>query len=100
MAEYIELINSLRQEAEFEAYLQPHSANETPKLLSKAADVIDKLSKERKKGEWIQDCDYHFHCSVCGDRRVVSNGNPLDVANGWNYCPNCGADMRGNDDGI
>lgn len=49
MAEYIELINRLRQEAEFEAYLQPHSANETPKLLSEAADVIEKLSKP----QWI-----------------------------------------------
>lgn len=45
MAEYIELINNLRQEAEWEAYLQPHSANETPKLLSEAADVIEKLLK-------------------------------------------------------
>ena len=46
------------------------------------------------RGKWVQDCDYHFRCSVCGDRYVVSNGNPLDVANGWNFCPNCGAEMR------
>lgn len=44
MADYIELINRLRQEAEFEAYLQPHSAYETPKLLSEAADAIEKLT--------------------------------------------------------
>ena len=52
------------------------------------------------RGKWIQDCDYHFRCSACGDRLTVSNGHPLDVANGWSYCPNCGADMRGNDDEI
>ena len=46
------------------------------------------------RGKWLQDCDYHFRCSVCGDRWTVSNGNPLDLSNGWNYCPNCGADMR------
>ena len=51
------------------------------------------------RGTWVQDCDYHFRCSVCGDRRIVSNGNPLDVANGWNFCPNCGADMREKTDG-
>ena len=45
-------------------------------------------------GKWVQDCDYHFRCSVCGDRYVVSNGNPSDAANGWNFCPNCGALME------
>lgn len=46
------------------------------------------------QGKWIQDCDYHFRCSICGDRWIISNGHPLDFANGWNFCPNCGADMR------
>ncbi|MBO5967319.1 MAG: hypothetical protein J6S14_02340 [Clostridia bacterium] len=54
-----------------------------------AADV-----REVVRGKWIKDCDYHFRCSVCGDRWVVSNGKPLDIVNGWSYCPNCGADMR------
>lgn len=53
-----------------------------------AADV-----QEVKRGKWIEDCGYHFRCSICGDRWVVSNGHPLDVANGWNYCPNCGAKL-------
>lgn len=44
-------------------------------------------------GRWIQDCDYHFRCSICGDRWIVSDGNPLDVANGWRFCPYCGARM-------
>ena len=53
------------------------------------------------RGEWLQDCDYHFRCSICGDRWTVSNGNPLDISNGWNYCPNCGAQMiRGDDNEI
>ena len=86
MNEYIELINKLRQEAEREAYLQPHSQYETPKLLSKAADIIEKLSEERKKGKWI-----HFsrsdECSVCG----YDTGKY--EAPTW-FCPKCGADMR------
>lgn len=97
MDEYKELINRLRQEAEFEAYLQPHSANETPKLLSKAADVIEKLSRDRKKGknlgaEWPS----LFECSVCGC--CCWDTIPWSISD-INFCPNCGADMRGKDNG-
>lgn len=92
MGEYIELINKLRQEAEWEAYLQPHSQYETPKLLSKAADVIEKLSQERKKGKWLEhDTDKTFaKCSECGcywELAIVKECN-------MDFCPNCGADMR------
>ena len=94
MAEYIELINRLRQEAEWESYLQPHSANETPKLLSEAADVIEKLSKERKKGKWISHLldDGSFWANYCSECGVY-----LPYGLDWkpNGCPNCFADMRG-----
>ena len=47
--------------------------------------------EERKKGKW----NYHepldvFECSVCGGQMV---------RNVFNYCPWCGADMRGDEDG-
>ena len=42
---YEELVKRLREESEIERWLQPHSANETPKLLDDAADAIDKLVK-------------------------------------------------------
>lgn len=52
--------------------------------------------EERKKGEWLPEFDgkftggaYWFSCSNC--KRIVP-----EVRNGgWNFCPNCGADMRG-----
>ena len=49
----------------------------------KNADLI-----ERKHGEWIYKPMKGQFCSVC------------DVQSVWkyNYCPNCGADMRGEDD--
>lgn len=50
-----------------------------------------------RHARWIKDCDFHFRCSVCGDRWVISNGNPLNKAYGWNFCPNCGARMDGED---
>jgi len=57
---------------------------------------LSSAQPERKKGEWIPAFDgkftggaYWLSCSNC--KRIVP-----DVRNGgWNYCPNCGADMRG-----
>jgi len=48
---YEELVKRLREESEIERWLQPHSANETPKLLDDAADAIDKLEKSIPR--WI-----------------------------------------------
>jgi len=42
---YEELIHRLREESEIERWLQPHSANETPKLLDDAADAIESTNK-------------------------------------------------------
>ena len=51
-----------------------------------------------RHGRWIEQERYTFgvmyDCSVCGNR-ILDNGHS------WNYCPNCGADMRGsNDEGV
>ena len=44
---------------------------------------------EPKRGEWIPvDNGHHVRCSECGRCGFASN----------NFCPNCGADMRGKDD--
>ena len=50
---------------------------------------------ERKKGKWINrslNILYpewaRYTCSVCGEH-----------SNRYDYCPNCGADMRGEQDG-
>ena len=37
------------------------------------------------KGHWILKEDKHYYCSECNDMGVDY----------WDYCPNCGADMRG-----
>ena len=48
-----------------------------------------------RHGRWIEQEKYTFgvfyDCSICGNR-ILDNGHS------WNYCPNCGADMRGSND--
>lgn len=55
-------------------------------------EIMSIPSADRPQGEWIeQEDDYHHYweCSECG------MGVGLDDIR--NYCPNCGADMRGDD---
>lgn len=53
-------------------------------------------SAERKKGRWerVEDENGDFlcwECSECGERYVMPHHRA-------SYCPNCGADMRGEED--
>ena len=59
------------------------------------ADMVEEMpTVERKKGKWISLDDFRgkyntngYKCSECGEQSDYEE----------NYCPNCGADMRGND---
>lgn len=44
---------------------------------------------ERIRGKWIDDT----YCSECGWVHTVEPGF-IGSVKGFNYCPNCGADMR------
>jgi len=60
------------------------------------------IEPERKTGEWIgteydgyadgNPVYYEWKCSACGC--VIEDDEPT-----WNFCPNCGADMRGEQNG-
>ena len=59
--------------------------------------VIQRLGEfeDRAEGQWII-CgafDDFLKCSVCGD------DHPWQTAIAYKYCPNCGARMRGNNNG-
>lgn len=63
--------------------------------VSKAFDMAIK-ALERQHGEWIEDEEQNhveitFHCSECGYKA-------WGIEETTNFCPNCGADMRGDDD--
>ena len=55
---------------------------------------------ERMRGEWVEDDDGWdgeiWRCSECDAVFTLNDGTPEE--NGYNFCPNCGADMRGEDD--
>ena len=53
---------------------------------------------EIKQGEWIICCDgYYPYCSLCGYEPIRPLGN---YDNRTPYCPNCGAKMRKEWEGI
>lgn len=56
------------------------------KCIAQAQKLLDVV--ERKKGKWISMMG-HSICNVCGYK-----GSPIPA----NFCPNCGAEMRGGED--
>lgn len=52
---------------------------------AEAIDMVIEAMSEPKTGKWIQDDDYI--CDQCGYHMIVGGG-------AYNYCPNCGANMR------
>ena len=65
-----------------------------------SADVV-----ERKRGKWTYNLEQgdpiSIECPLCGATIYISGDIPDDenylFAEDYNFCPNCGADMRGND---
>ena len=55
-----------------------------PKFLCEHIVEILDDAKARPHGEWIYHKECAFECSKCG----------MGVDVGYNFCPNCGADMR------
>lgn len=51
--------------------------------------AIEALLADRPQGEWVSNHDSSWNCSECGLRVFI-------YAKG-NYCPNCGARMKGGD---
>ena len=92
---YEELVKRLREESEIERWLQPHSANETPKLLDDAAHAIEELSKERKTGKWVKISPAEiYECNQCGQNVMTSD------IEAYKFCHGCGAQIIGGDDDV
>ena len=66
------------------------------KVMEMIRDLPDADVVERKRGKWIvwfselYPADSTQECSVCHAEQFIGGDD--------NFCPNCGADMRGNDE--
>lgn len=77
-----------------------HYTDVSPESIERIAETVAKrLAKpERKKGKWIRhilknaNVPWGYNCSVCNEWFVIGE----DTAGRYRFCPNCGADMRGN----
>ena len=71
-------------------------------LLEVIAYEIRQLSSaqpEHPKGKWIRmiaDGVYWYECSECHEKPLLNRWLKLDERS--KYCPNCGADMRGEEE--
>ena len=76
---------------------RPKYSPELHEVLSWIDEVPSEDVQPVRHGKWIKaDSQQYFRkhypcftCSECGYRK--------DSQKTWNYCPNCGADMRGNE---
>ena len=72
---------------------------EKQKLVAELKAVMDKAKltaePERTKGEWKPFNSYYRKCDKC-ERMVGFDYADPEHGNWFNFCPNCGADMRGN----
>lgn len=69
----------------------------TPEKYKTLAHKILERGTLVKTGHWIEkdgfDGDTYYDCSECGESFCLIDGTPTD--NLYNYCPNCGAKMEG-----
>ena len=92
MSKYIDADKAIKDYAHY-GIEHSYDATDLEAILNECptADVA-----EVRHGRWIEqeaDMDTIYECSVCGEPFVTIEGTPAD--NLWNYCPNCGASMRG-----
>jgi hypothetical protein len=71
--------------------------------LQECIENLPPVQPKRMKGRWLPDNNFayemRFVCSVCKESEVVPTIGFTKYKPIWDFCPNCGADMRGNEDG-
>lgn len=78
------------------------ASEENKRLLTEA---IVKAIPKREHGEWKlandDDCWLEYHCTKCHESIVIANSEVMAKVMymkprpTYSFCPNCGADMRG-----
>jgi len=73
-------------------------AEEGNKALNEAVERLKELPSaepERKKGKWIKEYWNGEHTRKCSACNITQTVTTYRWKVNFNYCPNCGADMRG-----
>lgn len=67
-------------------------------VINSAEEIIRKwASHERPQGEWVTHrVAFHLTCPFCGCNIRALKDKVFEGDYDYNFCPNCGADMRGN----
>lgn len=81
-----EVIEVLEYMLEYMFHKDLHTAKKEKEALCTAIQLI-----KESKGEWVKTSEpelYCYTCSICGELNEYED----------NFCPNCGADMRGEDE--
>lgn len=74
-----------------------HIQDDEEKLYAEASAMIAEFKEalqERPKGRWNRSSVF-VECQICGEVYDTDGGNG---GKAWNFCPNCGADMRGEEE--
>ena len=75
--------------------LRAKKSRDNRELLDRAADRIEELERKQSEGEWViavDSVEATFICSKCGYSYIEADP---EAKTEYNYCPNCGAKMKG-----
>ena len=79
----IDRINKQREHLRPDMYPQDKIGDAAYRICAEFIERLPSAQQERKRGEWIVQ-NHVVCCSECGEQNME-----------WNFCPYCGADMRG-----
>ena len=90
-------MNDKDQIEELSAYLWLETPVPTEEMCDKTAEALHNAGwRKQSEGEWIAKkgyAGYGYYCSNCDT--VFTGENAEWIAKEHNYCPNCGAKMKG-----
>ena len=88
-----DVIDLYKRGAEIIAKAKGISVEDMPHNGLDALMNLPSVTPKRKTGKWLDNYQYGYKCSECGAYLEIDCG---DVE--MNFCPNCNADMRGEQD--
>lgn len=67
-----------------------------PPIYEEALNLAIKALEERPHGEWLDEkfVAFHLTCNQCGCHLRRQKNEVFEGDFEYNFCPNCGADMR------